>query len=366
MSSTIAINPRVVPTTPPPGELDADRLTFGKRFTPHMFMARYREGQGWYEATICPYGPITLDPAALVLHYGQETFEGLKAYLRVDDEIGLFRLGANAERLNVSNRRLCIPEIDPDFFVAAVETLVDIERDWVPRVDGSSLYIRPTVIATEAGLGVRASREYLFYIITGPVGPYFGTFDPVRICTPADGYTRAAPGGIGIAKAGGNYAASLLPARQAAAQGYQQVLYLDAVERRYIEELGGMNVFVVWGGRLLTPPLTDTILAGVTRDALLILAKDLGLEVEETPIAIDDLIAAIDSGEVDELFASGTAAVATAIGVLGHEGRQHTVGDGRAGEVTRKLVKRLTDIQIGRGPDPHDWGKIVARRFAAA
>ncbi len=361
----ITINPRVQPRPPQPGELAAERLTFGRKFSPHMFLAKYTEGRSWHDAQIIPYGKIELDPAALVLHYGQETFEGLKAYARADGEIGLFRPEQNAHRLNHSNERLCIPTIPEAFFLEAIETLVDIERDWVPTVEGSSLYLRPTVIATEVGLGVRVSREYLFYVFAGPVGPYFGSFAPVAITTP-EKYSRAAAGGIGEAKTGGNYAASLLPIRDAAEQGYKQVLFLDARERRFIEELGGMNVFVVRGNTLVTPPLTGTILAGVTRDSLFTLGHDLGLVVEEQQIDIEELVAAIDQGEVTEMFAAGTAAVTTPIGVLAHRGQNHPIGDGKAGKVTQRIYQALTDIQYGRTPDSHGWTRTVARRFVTA
>lgn len=358
MTPAIVFDPRTRRRRPQAGELDAENLTFGRKFSPHMFVAEYRAGEGWQDPRIEPYGPFMLEPAALCLHYAQEVFEGLKAYAREDGEIGLFRPRANARRFNASCRRICIPEIDEELFVAAIEALVDLDRDWVPRVPGSSLYIRPTAIASEAALGLRVSRRYLFFVITGPVGPYFGSFEPIRITTMPE-FTRAAPGGMGDAKTAGNYAASLLPARLAAERGYHQVLYLDAAEKRYVEELGGMNLFIRSGNTLSTPPLTGTILPGITRDSLISLAGDHGYEVEERPIAIDDLVAKIDAGQVDEIFACGTAAVATPIGVIGHQGLDHKVGDGRAGEATRTLFKALTDIQFGRGADPRGWTRVV-------
>ena len=360
----IRFDPGVQPKPPQNGELERENLTFGRKFSPHMFLVRYAADQGWHDPVIEPYGPLMLEPSSLCLHYAQEVFEGMKAYARADGEIGLFRPRDNAHRFNISCRRVCIPEIDEALFVRAVETLVDLDRDWVPAIDGSALYVRPAVIATERALGLRVSQEYIFFVITGPVGPYFGSFQPIRICTMPE-FTRAAPGGTGAAKTAGNYAAGLLPAREAAAAGYQQVLFLDAAEKRYLEELGGMNVFIREGDKISTPALTDTILAGITRDSLITLARDHGYTVEERPIAIDELLAGISSGRVEEVFACGTAAVTTPISVIGHGGKDYTVADGTAGEATKALFRALTSIQYGRSEDPYGWAPVVRHSVPA-
>ncbi len=348
----------------PPDEIARKKENpgFGKVFSDRMFVAGWTAGNGWHGAKIVPYGPIPLDPAANVLHYAQEVFEGLKAYAWADGRVALFRPEMNGRRLNASAERMCMPTVSEEMWTEAIETLVDLERAWIPTDGEGSLYIRPTMIGTEASLGVKVSSTFLFYVIVGPAGPYFPTgFKPVRIWVTRD-FVRAAVGGIGFAKTSGNYAASLLPGRLAAEKGCSQVLYLDARERRYIEELGGMNVFCRFGGRLVTPPLGGSILPGVTRDSILRLAPDLGYEVEERPIAIDEIVEGARSGELGEMFAVGTAAVVTAIGELLVEDEPVRIADGGVGETARQLYGALTDIQYGRAEDPYGWTRIVEPR----
>jgi len=336
---------------------------FGRTFSDRMLTVRWTSGQGWHDAQIVPYGPISLDPAANVLHYAQEIFEGLKAYRWEDGSLVLFRPEKNAERFDNSARRLCMPAVGTGMFLEAVETLVDLERRWVPEDGKGSLYIRPTMIATEASLGVKVSSEYLFYVIVGPVGPYFPTgFKPVRIYVTRE-YVRAAVGGIGFAKTSGNYAASLLPGSIAKENDCSQVLYLDAKEQRYIEELGGMNVYCQFENRLVTSPLTGSILPGVTRDSIRHLAPELGLEVDERPVSIEEIEEGVNSGSLKEMFAVGTAAVVTAIGELRIEGYGDlVVGDGGVGRTAESLYDRLTGIQFGREPDSHGWTRKVRSR----
>lgn len=341
---------------PSASQLEEATTSFGKSFTPNMFTMRYTEAEGWHKPCLEPYGPLGLEPASLVLHYAQQTFEGMKAYAWENGEIALFRPEENARRINRSNRRLCIPEIPEKDFMDAIWAFVEHERHWVPQGNGSSLYLRPTVIATEAGLGVRASTEYLFFIIGSPSGNYFsGGPQAIRLTT-ALKYVRASSGGTGEAKTGGNYASSLLPAQKAKQNGFHQVIYLDAKEHRYLEELGGMNLCVVGeGNRVITPPLAGTILPGVTRDSILTLAQDLGFSPEERPITIDELTAGIEFGKVKEIFACGTAAVITPVGFIHHNDEDYAIGNGEPGEVTTRLYEELTGIQYGTHPDNHGW-----------
>ena len=351
---------RVGPTPP---DVIAERRkspAFGKTFSDRMFVAQWHAGQGWHDPRIVPYGPLQIDPAANVLHYAQEVFEGQKAYYWEDGRVALFRPQANATRFDASARRMCMPTVGRELYVSAVERLVWLEREWIPRNDQGALYIRPTMIATEPCLGVRVSDQYLFYVIVGPVGPYFKTgFKPVSIRVERD-FIRAAIGGIGAAKTSGNYAASLLPGRRAIESGCNQVLFLDARERRYLEELGGMNIFCRIGETLVTPPLTGSILPGVTRDSILKLAPDHGFEVEERMISIEEVRDRISDHTLDEMFAVGTAAVVTAIGSLLDRDERVIVGDGGVGEAARTLYDRLSGIQRGREPDPHGWVHVVA------
>lgn len=328
---------------------------FGKIFSDHMVMIDWTEGQGWHSATLGPRQPIPLDPAASVLHYAQEIFEGLKAYRLADGTMALFRPEANAKRFNASARRLAMPELPEDLFIEAIRQLVAVDRDWFPSVEGGSLYLRPFMIATEAFLGVRPAKEYKFIVIASPAGNYFKSGAPAVSIWVSD-YTRAAPGGTGAAKCGGNYAASLVPTAEAFAKGHDQVLFLDAAEHKWIEELGGMNLFFVMAdGRIVTPPLTGTILPGVTRDSLLQLATEEGLKVSEEPYSLDQWQADAASGALLESFACGTAAVVTSVGKVAGRDGEFTIGSGGPGQITQKLRSRLVAIQRGEAPDPHGW-----------
>ena len=328
---------------------------FGKAFSDHMVSIDWSEERGWHDATVGPRGPISLDPAAAVLHYAQEIFEGLKAYRLADGGTTLFRPEANARRFNASADRLAMPHVPEDLFVEAIRELVAADHEWFPRVEGGSLYLRPFMIATEAFLGVRPAKQYKFMVIASPAGSYFKAGVPAVSLWVSD-YTRAAPGGTGAAKCGGNYAASLVPTGEAFAQGHDQVLFLDAVERKWIEELGGMNLFFAFAdGSVITPPLTGTILPGITRDSLIALARDQGLSVREERYSLDQWRADAASGELVEVFACGTAAVVTAVGKVTDRDGSFTVGSGGPGQLTQKLRARLVAIQRGEAPDPHGW-----------
>ena len=338
---------------------DESSLVFGRTFTDRMFVMEYDTGRGWHSARIQPYGPFTLDPAALVLHYAQEIFEGLKAFRRADGSIALFRPKDNIARFNRSARRLCMPEIDEDFFFHALKELIRLEADWVPHSEGTSLYIRPTMIATQPVLGVKPSDQYLCYIILSPVGPYYkGGFKPVRIWI-SDEHVRSAPGGTGEAKTGGNYAASLLAAREAAEKGFDQVLWLDAVERKYVEEVGSMNICFVYDDKIITSPLRGTILDGITRRSILTLAREMGLEIEERAMTVDEIIEGAASGRLTEAFGTGTAAVVSPVGQFTYHDRTVTLGDNQVGPMTMKFYDALTGIQYGRHPDPHNWVELL-------
>lgn len=336
-------------------------LGFGRNFSDHMFSQRFTPERGWHDARIGPYQPLTLDPASIVLHYSQSIFEGLKAYRRPDGRINLFRPWENAARFNRSAQRMAMVPVDPEEHVEAMVELVSLERDWVPAQDGASLYIRPTMIAADVGLGVHASRSYLHYIIVGPVGPYFATgFNPVAVYIARD-HVRAVRGGTGEAKTGGNYAASLYVGEQVRALGYQQVLWLDAVERRYVEEVGAMNIaFVYEGTHIATPALSGSILPGITRNSVLKLAPNLGYTVSEDRIAIDRVLADIRNGRVTEVFGIGTAAVIAPVGTLGTEDEAVEINGNQPGPVAQRLYQALTDIQYGRAPDPYGWTLTIA------
>ncbi|WP_425283963.1 branched-chain amino acid aminotransferase [Methylobacterium phyllostachyos] len=333
---------------------------FGKVFTDHMVVARYSAGRGWHDAQIKAREAIPLDPAAAVLHYAQEIFEGLKAYRTADGGAALFRPDANARRFRHSAERLAIPPFPEDAFVQAMHELVKLDRAWIPDTADGSLYLRPFMIATEAFLGVKPASEYLFLTIASAVGSYFKDPNSTVTVWVSEHYTRAAPGGTGAAKCGGNYAASLAAQSEATAQGCEQVVFLDAVERRYIEELGGMNVFFVFeDGTLVTPPLSDSILHGITRDSVLTLAKEAGLTVKEEPYAIDAWRADVREGRLTEAFACGTAAVITPIGTVKGREESFTIGNGKAGPVAQKLRNLLVDIQRGNTNDAHGWFQKV-------
>lgn len=328
---------------------------FGTNFSDHMVSIDWTDGEGWHDATVGPRQPIPLDPAAAVLHYAQEIFEGLKAYRQQDGGIALFRPEANAARFNQSAERLAMPTLPEGTFIEAVRQLVAADRDWFPGVEGGSLYLRPFMIATEAFLGVRPAKQYKFLVIASPAGNYFKSGAPAVSIWVSE-YTRAAPGGTGAAKCGGNYAASLVPQGEAMARGHDQVVFLDAEQHKWIEELGGMNLyFVMKDGSLITPPLTGTILPGITRDSLMTLAREEGLTVREERYSIDQWRDDAASGQLVETFACGTAAVVTPVGrVAGRDG-EFTIGSGGPGQLTQKLKARLVDIQRGAAPDPHGW-----------
>lgn len=348
-----------VTTAPPEAQRErprsGEKLGFGNHFSDHMFLMEYTQGRGWHDPRIVPYGPLHLSPSAMVLHYGQEIFEGLKAYFAADGSICLFRPEKNAQRLNRSAARMCLPELPVEDHLQAIRELVRIDRGWIPKEKGASLYIRPTMIAVEEGLGVRPSAKCLFFIITGPVGAYYARgFDPVRILV-EEKYVRAAPGGTGEAKTGGNYAASLLAARKAKERGFDQVLWLDAVHRRYVEEVGTMNIFFVLGGKLVTPPLSGSILPGVTRDSVLTLAREWKIPVTERPVGIEEILEAAGNGTLSEAFGSGTAAVISPVGALSFQGKEVAVNGGKTGELSLRLFREITGIQYGEIPDRHAW-----------
>ncbi|GAA0376807.1 branched-chain amino acid aminotransferase [Microbispora corallina] len=329
---------------------------FGQTFTDHMISIDWTEGTGWHDARLQPYAPLLLDPATAVFHYAQELFEGLKAYRQANGSIVAFRPYANAARFNQSALRMAMPELPEDAFVESLELLVQTDREWVPTTEGHSLYLRPFMIATQVALGVNhPSRTYKYMVIASPAASYFtGGVKPVSVWLSTE-YTRAAPGGTGFAKCGGNYAAAFVAQRQAVQEGCDQVVWLDAFEHRWVEEMGGMNLFFVFGDRLVTPALTGTLLPGITRDSILSLAGELGYKVEEGKISIEEWQAGCESGELTEVFACGTAAVVTPVGSVKGVDRAWTVGDGTPGPVTNRIREELVGIQYGSRPDTHDW-----------
>ena len=334
---------------------DESRLGFGSIFTDYMFCMNYDEGQGWHDPRVEPVHEISLHPSAMVFHYGQEIFEGLKAYRRADGGINLFRPTANFERMNKSAERLSIPHFDVDVVLEGLLKLVEIEKDWVPHTPGTSLYIRPTIIATEPQLGVHASKSYLFYIILSPSGSYYAQgLEPVGIYV-EDKYVRAVRGGVGFTKTGGNYAASIKAGEIAHERGYAQVLWLDGVEQKYVEEVGSMNMMFKIGGKVITPMLNGSILAGITRDSILKLAAKMGIPTEERRLAIAEVFEAADNGTLEEAFGTGTAAVVSPVGELMWGDRKIIISDGKIGELTQKLYDTLTGIQYGRIPDEMGW-----------
>ncbi len=334
-------------------------LGFGRYFTDYMFMIDYKDGVGWHNPVIQPYGPIELDPALMVLHYGQAVFEGLKCYKGDDGLLRLFRPLENFRRLNVSDDRLCIPYIDEKFVLSALKELIRYDADWVPEADGTSLYIRPFVVATEACVGVHPSSEYKFMIILSPVGAYYEEgFNPVKIYV-EDEYVRAVKGGIGFTKGAANYAISLKGQEKAHKLGYSQVLWLDGVDRKFIEEVGSMNIFFVINNKLITPSLEGSILPGITRDSVIRLATRKGMRVEERKISIIEVYEAHEKGLLTEAFGSGTAAVISPISEFNWDNRPITVGDGKTGKVAQEMYDTLTGIQYGRIEDPLGWTQLV-------
>ncbi|MBY0618545.1 branched-chain amino acid aminotransferase [Sphingomonas ursincola] len=352
-----AIEPTTNPT--PADARDAALVDpgFGKLFTDHMVVVRYDEAEGgWYDAKVTARAPIPMDPASSVLHYAQEIFEGMKAYKLSDGSTALFRPDANARRFNESATRMAMPHVPQELFVESVEQLVRIDSEWFPQVEGGALYLRPFMFASEVFLGVRPAKQYLFITIASPVGAYFkGGIAPVTIWV-SQHYTRAAPGGTGAAKCGGNYAASLVAQAEATAQGCDQVVFLDAAEHKWVEELGGMNLFFVFDdGSIITPPLTGTILPGITRNSIIELARAQGLTVSEQPYSIDQWQADAESGKLRETFACGTAAVVTPVGTVKRPDGSFTIGGNQSGPVTASLRSALVSIQRGDAADPHGW-----------
>ena len=342
-------------TNPKNKPQDQSNLGFGRFYTDHMFLMNYDDGEGWHDARIVPYGPISLDPAAMCLHYGQEVFEGLKAYKTKDGNIQLFRPDRNMARLNVSNERLCIPKIDEAFCVEAIRKLVEVDADWIPEEEGTSLYIRPFIFAVDPHVGVHPAKHLIFAIILSPVGAYYPEgLNPVKIYIEQK-YVRAVKGGIGFAKTAGNYAASLKAQEEAEGIGYTQVLWLDGVERKYIEEVGTMNVFFVIGDEVVTPEINGSILAGITRMSSIELLKSWGYKVTERKISIDEIYEAHANGSLKEAFGTGTAAVISPIGHFMWEGKEITVADGGIGEISQKLYDSITGIQSGKIEDKMGW-----------
>lgn len=349
------IDIKITPSKDKKKKPDENNLSFGKYYTDNMFIMDYTETIGWHDARIVPYQPISLDPAAMVFHYSQESFEGLKAYRTANNEIQLFRPEKNALRMKSTHNRICIPEIEVDDFVHAVKTLVSVEKDWVPSAEGTSLYIRPFTIATEAHLGVKPSNTYMFIIITSPVGAYYEEgINPVKIYVEEE-YVRANPGGTGFIKCGGNYAASLASQVKAHEIGYSQVLWLDGVERKYVEEVGSMNVFFKIDGIVYTAPTCGTVLPGVTRMSCIELMEKWGFTVSEKRISIDDIMNAAENGKLEEVFGTGTAAVISPVGELRYKDKVAKINNFKIGELTQRLYDTLTGIQWGKLPDDMNW-----------
>ena len=350
---------KVTLTDCPKQKPDEDHLVFGHTFTDHMFEMDWDAEQGWHDARIVPYGPLTLSPASNCFHYGQETFEGLKAYRCEDGSIRLFRPEENFKRMNNSNDRLSMPQLDVDFCLKALKKLIEIDADWVPSAKDTSLYIRPFMIGTEPSLGAHTSSKYKFLIILSPVGAYYATgLSPVKIYVEHD-YVRAVRGGTGFAKCGGNYAASMKAQDIAEAEGFSQVLWLDGVERKYVEEVGAMNVFFVIDGEVVTPALQGSILPGITRKSVIELLRSWGVKVTERRVAAEELVEAYKEGRFTEMFGSGTAAVISPVGLLRYGDVDMELSGGKIGELSQKLYDALTGIQWGRAEDPFGWSVKV-------
>jgi branched-chain amino acid aminotransferase len=342
-------------TGAPKAKPEWNNLGFGHYYTDHMFLLDYTEGRGWHDARLVPYAPLALDPAAMVLHYGMEVFEGMKAYFAPDGRVLLFRPQENARRLNCSADRICLPLLPEEIFIAAVSALVRVDRDWIPRLPGTSLYIRPYIIADEPHLGVRPPRRCKFIVICSPVGAYYPEgLNPVRIYV-EDEYVRSVVGGTGHTKCGGNYAASLIAQKKAEQLGFTQVLWLDGVEHSYIEEVGTMNIMLRLGEEIVTPALDGSILPGITRSSALELLRSWGYKVSERKISVDELFQAAKAGALGEAFGTGTAAVVSPIGTFSIYGELLTVADGGIGPVAQKLFDALTGLQWGKLPDPFGW-----------
>lgn len=351
MSNQIVIEKTKSPKQKP----DQNSLGFGLYFTDHMFVMDYTEGKGWHDPKIVPYAPLSLDPSCMIFHYGQAIFEGLKAYKGSNGEVLLFRPKKNMERVNISNDRLCIPPIDVDFAVEAVKALVNVDKDWIPSAEGTSLYIRPFIIATDPNLGVRPSHTYKFMIILSPVGAYYKEgLNPVKIYVESQ-FVRAVKGGIGFAKTPGNYASSLKAQMEAKEKGYTQVLWLDGVEKKYVEEVGTMNVFFKINGEVITPSLEGSILAGITRTSTIELLNSMGIKVTERRISIKEIYDAHANGTLEEAFGTGTAAVISPIGELNWDGKVIEINKGKIGELSSKIYDSITGIQSGKLEDKFGW-----------
>ncbi|MGI9334887.1 MAG: branched-chain amino acid aminotransferase [Gammaproteobacteria bacterium] len=348
----------VHPRTSRLSEVNFDALGFGDVFSDHMFSLCYDDGR-WHTPEVLPYGPIEVEPSCVTLHYGQSVFEGLKAFKGHDHQIRLFRPDKNYERLTHSCERLCIPMLPEAYFYEGIEALVRLDHEWIPSRRGQSLYVRPIIIGTEGLLEVRPGRSFRFLIMTAPVRAYFDASASAIGLKVEERYTRASPGGTGAAKTAGNYAASLYPGERARAEGYAQVLWLDGVEHRYVEEVGAMNIFFRMGGKVVTPELRGTILHGVTRDSVLTLLQDSGEPVEERRIAIDELVDGVRAGEVTEAFGAGTAAIIAPVGKIAYKDEVVTINQGEAGPLTQDLYDRITRIQLGETNDLHNWNRIV-------
>lgn len=345
----------VTRTTAPKEKYDESTLGFGKKFTDHMFIMNYTQGQGWHDGRIVPYAPFELDPSCMVFHYAQEIFEGMKAYRTADGSVQLFRPFENARRINNSAERMCIPTIPEEDFVAAVKELVAVDESWVPHAPGTSLYIRPFIIATDPVLGVHASKTYIFCVICSPSGSYYAAgINPVKIYV-ENTDVRAVRGGTGYTKCGGNYAGSIRAAEKAEQAGYSQVLWLDGVERKYIEEVGAMNVMFKIGGKVVTPALNGTVLPGITRKSCIELIRSWGLDVEERLLSAEELFDAAEKGLLEEAWGTGTAAVVSPIGEMKWNDRVVTVNGGAIGQLTQRLYDELTGIQWGRIADTRGW-----------
>ena len=347
-------------TTAPKQKPSTDGIPFGTYFSDHMFLMNYTEGQGWHDARIVPYAPLTIEPSAMVFHYAQEMFEGMKAYRTAEGKIQMFRPMENINRMNNGGKKLCFPHIPEDLFMNALKTLLEVDQDWVPAAPETSLYIRPFIFATDAHLGVHVAHTYLFGIITCPVGCYYPEgLAPVKIAIESR-EVRAVRGGTGFTKCGGNYAASLHAGAEAEKKGFSQVLWLDGVEQKYIEEVGAMNVMFKIGGKIVTPSLEKgTVLPGITRKSALEVLASWGYEIEERDISVDELIAAAEDGTLEEAWGTGTAAVISPVGMICYEDKEHIINNGEIGELTQKLYDAITGIQWGKTEDPFGWVEPV-------
>jgi branched-chain amino acid aminotransferase len=355
MAMEIAVQQTAAPKQKP----DQSKLGFGRNFTDHMFIMDYTEGKGWHDPRIVPYGPLELDPATSTLHYGQAIFEGMKAYTTKDGRVLLFRPENNMKRINNTNDRMCIPEIDVDFCVEAIKALVKVDRDWIPTAEGTSLYIRPFIIATDPFLGVHPAHSYMFIVILSPVGAYYPQgVNPIPIYVESS-YVRAVRGGTGFAKTSGNYAASLKAQAEASKKGYVQVLWLDGIERKYIEEVGSMNVFFKIAGEVITPSLEGSILPGITRASTIELLKNWGVKVTERKLSIQEVYDAYAAGTLEEAFGTGTAAVISPIGELNWNENKIIINNGKTGEIAARIYDAITGIQSGRLEDTYGWTQEV-------